>query len=225
MLLGEAYAAQGDATRSVIEWQTARESFEQLGAVLDLRRAETRLAGLPDGEASSSSSKASRRRVMTFMFTDMVDSTRLVELIGDEGWDHLSRWHDQTLRSLIAELEGEEIKTIGDGFFAAFPRPGSAIECAVKIQRRLAEHRQSSGFAPGLRIGIHRAEATRRGLDYAGKGVNVAARIGAAAGAGEILASRETVEAASSSFGHSDPRAVQLKGLAEPIDVVSIDWR
>jgi class 3 adenylate cyclase len=149
----------------------------------------------------------------------------LVELLGDEGWDHLSRWHDQLLRSLIAEHGGEEIKTIGDGFFVAFERPASAIECAIKIQRRLAEHRQASGFAPGVRIGIHRAEASRRGLDYAGKGVNVAARIGAAAVGGEILASRETVAAASSRFAVSEPRTVELKGVAEPVDVVSIDWR
>jgi class 3 adenylate cyclase len=99
-----------------------------------------------------------------------------------------------------------------------------AIECAVAIQRALAEHRRTSGFAPGVRIGVHAAEANRRGNDYSGKGVHVAARIAALAGGGQVLASAETAAGLSGAFTVSEPRPVTLKGVSEPVDVVSIAW-
>src|SRR5262249_40178851 len=58
------------------------------------------------------------RRVMkTFMFTDIVGSTQLVEALGDEAWEVLLRWHDDTLRSMFASHQGEEVTATGDGFF------------------------------------------------------------------------------------------------------------
>ena len=129
------------------------------------------------------------------MFTDIVKSTNLVEAIGDEAWGDLLQWHDQTLRSLFANHGGAEIDHAGDGFFVAFEQPASAIECAVAIQRTLADHRRAHGFSPQVRIGLHTAKATRRGINYRGKGVHEAARIAALAEAGEILASQETLSA------------------------------
>jgi len=126
------------------------------------------------------------------MFTDIVRSTNLVEAMGDEAWENLLRWHDQTMRSLLAEHLGEEVKQAGDGFFFAFPDSVSAIECAVAIQRTLAGHRSAHGFAPQVRIGLHVAEATRRGRDYSGKRIHEAARIAALAGADEVLATLST---------------------------------
>jgi class 3 adenylate cyclase len=225
MSLAEAYRLQGDAERAAMELETARSGFERLGASLHLRIAEEALAGTSTGAGRPGRAQRSTRKVRTFMFTDIVDSTKLVELLGDEAWDHLSRWHDQTLRSLIAEHGGEEIKTIGDGFFVAFERPDAAIETAVMIHRRLAEHRQASGFAPGVRIGIHQAEATRKGQDYAGKGVNLAARIGALATRDEILVSLQTLDASARPFAHSASRSVSLRGLSDPVDVAGVEWR
>jgi class 3 adenylate cyclase len=101
-----------------------------------------------------------------------------------------------------------------------------ALECGVHIQRKLARHRHEHGFAPSVRIGLHTSEATREGLDYRGRGVHVAARIGAAAGSAEILASSVTLgEIGSPRFPLSDPRQLTLKGVAEPIEVRSVDWR
>jgi class 3 adenylate cyclase len=164
-----------------------------------------------------------RRVIKTFMFTDMVGSTVLVEALGDEAWSTLLRWHDDTLRSLFAAHQGEEAAATGDGFFVGFDSPEAALACAVAIQRRLAEHRQSSGFAPQVRIGLHASEATQVAQNFQGKGVHEAARIGALAGAGEILASRAT--AAGTRYQTSDPRSVALKGIAEPIEIVSVSWR
>ena len=97
------------------------------------------------------------------MFTDIVTSTDLVGLIGDDAWGELLRWHDRELRSAFANHRGEEVNHTGDGFFVAFERASDGIECAVDIQRRLARHRREHGFAPRVRIGLHTAEATREG--------------------------------------------------------------
>jgi len=164
------------------------------------------------------------QRVMkTFMFTDMVGSTQLVEALGDEAWEVLVRWHDDTLRSLFAAHQGEEVTATGDGFFVGFDSPEAALACAVAIQRRLAEHRQAHGFAPQVRIGVHASEATRVAQNFRGKGVHEAARIAALAAGGEVLASQVT--AAGTRYQISDPKRTNLKGIAEPVEIVSISWR
>ncbi len=158
------------------------------------------------------------------MFTDIVRSTNLLETMGDEAWGHLLRWHDQTLRALFAAHHGEEINRIGDGFFVAFERPHDGVRCAVEIQRALERHRVDHGFAPGVRIGLHQAEATRDGDDYQGRGVHEAARIGALAEGGEIVASVAAVDDLDLQPA-SRPRTVPLKGLSEPVDVVTVEWQ
>ena len=166
---------------------------------------------------------AVRRVAKTFMFTDIVGSTALVEALGDEAWDNLLRWHDQTLRSLFVAHQGEEVVATGDGFFVGFESPESALACAAAIQRGLAEHRLKHGFAPQVRIGVHASDATQVGRNFSGKGVHEAARISALAAPGEILASADTV--AGTRAAHSEPRSVTLKGIAEPIEVVTVEWR
>jgi class 3 adenylate cyclase len=133
------------------------------------------------------------------------------------------RWHDDTLRSLFGAHQGAEVVGTGDGFFVGFDSPEAALACAVAIQRRLAEHRQANGFAPQVRIGVHASEATQVAQNFRGKGVHEAARIAALAGGGEILASRDT--AAGTRYPASEPRTVELKGIAEPMEIVSVDWR
>jgi len=166
---------------------------------------------------------APRRVEKTFMFTDIVQSTNLVEALGDEAWQGVLRWHDETLRSLFAAQKGEEVTATGDGFFVGFDSPEEALACAVAIQRKLADHRRTQGFAPQVRIGVHAAGATQVGRNFSGKGVHEAARIAALAGGDEILASRDT--AAGSRFPLSEPREVIAKGISEPIQVVTVDWR
>ena len=180
----EAEAAAGDPEGARRDLRAARSAFERLGARRDLARVDALL-----GEGSESPAHATRRVTRTFMFTDIVTSTDLVGLIGDDAWGDLLKWHDRELRSAFANHRGEEVKGTGDGFFVAFERAADGLECAVDIQRRLARHRQDHGFAPTVRIGLHTAEASREGGDYQGRGVHVAARIGAAATTAEILVS------------------------------------
>jgi class 3 adenylate cyclase len=104
----------------------------------------------------------------------------------------------------------------------SFDSPEQAIAAAIAIQRRLAEHRQKSGFAPPVRIGLHASDAQQIGDNYRGKGVHEASRIAGLAKGGEIIASAGTV---GDSHRASPVRSELLKGLSEPIEVVSIDWR
>jgi class 3 adenylate cyclase len=167
-------------------------------------------------------SAPNRRVLKTFMFTDVVGSTNLVEALGDEAWDTLLRWHDTTLREVFTAHEGREISTTGDGFFVSFDSPEQAVAAAIAIQRRLAEHRQKAGFAPQVRIGLHASDAQQVGTNYRGKGVHEASRIAGLATGGQIIASLSTV---GESYRSSGVRSELLKGLSEPMEVVTIDWR
>jgi len=215
-LLGEALTAAGDPESAKLELESARSTFERLGAMPDLTRTDALLAGFGRPPAA--------RAVRTFMFTDIVGSTALVEAIGDEEWHDLLHWHDEALRHCFAENAGEEVDHTGDGFFVAFPDARVALECAASIQQKLAAHRRDHGFAPRVRIGLHAAEATRVGGDYEGAGVHAAARIGALAEGAEILATVETVDGVTG-LALGEPREVSLKGFAKPVRVVPVDWR
>ncbi len=177
VLLGRAYLAVGEGEAAVMELRTANATFEHLGAEL---AAESTAALIGEVAASSEALERTRR---AFVFTDIVGSTDLVGAIGDEAWERLLAWHDHTLRSLFAAHGGEVAHHTGDGFFVTFPDGRSALASAVSVQRALAEHRAAQGFAPLVRIGVHVAEATRRGADYSGGEVHKAARIAAAAAA------------------------------------------
>jgi class 3 adenylate cyclase len=218
--LGAAYQAGGDSEGAVLELRAAHATFVRLGAVLDERHVAHSLAEVGQLPAQPAPGDPMTR---TFMFTDIVKSTALVEAMGDEAWNEVLRWHDETLRSLINRHGGDEINHTGDGVFASFAQPERAIECALQIQRTLTDHRRTHGFAPQVRIGVHQAVATRVGLDYRGKGVHEAARIAAEAQAGEVLASWHTAQPCN--FTLSVPREVSLKGIAQPVQVVSVSWR
>ncbi len=220
----EALAADGDPATARRDLLAARSAFERLGATLDLQRVN---ALLGDGATTDTvPGRPAARATKTFMFTDIVTSTDLVGVIGDEAWSEVLRWHDRELRSALAQHGGEEVSHTGDGFFVAFERPADGIECAVDIQRRLARHRREHGFAPWVRIGLHAAEATRQGRNFTGQGVHVAARIGAAAAKEEILVSSASLSGAGPvRFSLSEPRSLTLKGVSEPIEVQAVDWR
>jgi class 3 adenylate cyclase len=225
MTLARAYSATGADDEARMELRTARDAFERLGATLDLRRVDQVQQEITGESAATPMGTEAVRAERAFMFTDIVDSTRLAEAMGDEAWDTVTRSHDRLLRAAAAENRGEEVKATGDGFFFAFADADDAIRAAVAMQRRLADQREAQAFAPVVRIGIHQAQANRVGLDYAGIGVNQAARIGAAADGGEILVSASSVAAMQRPVTEAGRRSAELKGLSEPVEVVSVDWR
>lgn len=232
--LAEVHAAAGDPDAAIVEARAARAVFAHLGATPDVERTTRLLVTVEaatdpralGGAADSAGGGAGTERVVrAFVFTDIVDSTKLTELLGDESWSRVLAWHDKALRGVVAEHGGEEIKATGDGFFLAFDDVDQAIDAALAIQRRLDDQRGEYGFAPQVRIGVHRAEASRTGLDYIGGGVNLAARIGAAAAGSEVLVSAVTLQSSRRRDLPVDRRLVELKGYGEPVEVASIRWR
>jgi class 3 adenylate cyclase len=210
MLLGVAHRRRGDEHASTVELEGALAAFERLGARLDEERVKELLG------------RTEARR--TFLFTDIVDSTKLLETLGDDKWKRLLARHDELIRERIVESGGEVVKKTGDGFFASFDNPKAAIDAAVGIQRALA----AEIVAPDVRIGAHAGSAFRTGAestDYGGQGVHIAARVGAAARGGEILVSSETLDGVSGAFRLSEPRTEALKGIEQPVEVVTVDWR
>ena len=214
LLLGRALMGEGDREAAELELRAAATVFRDLGARLDLETVEQLL--LSGGET--------RRATRTFVFTDIMRSTDLIAAVGDDAWHDLVQWHDQALRKLFAKHEGDEIDHAGDGFFIAFGDVSEAVACAIEIQRALAAHRKEHGFAPAVRIGLHSAEATEVEEGYRGQGVHEAARVGAAAEGGEILASRLTVDDIAGELTLSEPRSLELKGIPGPVEVVAINW-
>lgn len=209
-LLGLAFRRGGDEHAATAELEGALAAFERLGAKPEAARAKELLGRV-----------ASRR---TFLFTDIVDSTRLLETLGDEKWKRLLARHDDLVRERIADAGGEVVKKTGDGFFATFESPKAAVDAAIAIQRAL----DAEIVAPDVRIGAHAGDAfTAAGdeKDYVGQSVHVAARVSALAGAGEIAVSTETLDGLASSYRLSEPRAESLKGVEQPVEVVSVDWR
>jgi class 3 adenylate cyclase len=215
--LGQAYQKRGAHELARMEFQTAHRTFSKLGAERDLAVTKNLL-----GEEVEQPAK---RVVRAMMFTDIVGSTNLIDAIGDDAWNHLVRWHDQTLRSLFATHGGTENDHAGDGFFVVFPTTAAAADCAIDIQQTLHRHRAESGFAPQVRIGIHAAEVTETDGSHIGLEVHKAARIAALAGGGEILARADVGQDLSADINLSSPRSVKIKGIADSCEVVTLVWQ
>jgi class 3 adenylate cyclase len=216
--LALARRAAGDESGAVLELRATLSVFEQLGAARDVALVGRLLQKMPAADTSATVTK-------TFMFTDIITSTDLIGLIGDAAWASLLQWHDRTLEARFVAHGGEVVNRMGDGFFVAFEDPRRAIECAVDVQRTLRAHRAEHGFSPSIRIGIHTSAATKTEGNYTGRGVHVAARVGALGEAGEIVVSATTLDGVGElDLGLSDPRTVTLKGVPEPIEVRGVSW-
>jgi class 3 adenylate cyclase len=218
-VLGRALIAGGRTDAAALELRSAITAFERLGAEPDLKAAHLELERI-EGAAASDQPVDKAQRV--FMFTDVVRSTDLVEAIGDDAWDTLLHWHDDTIRHLVIEHRGEILDHAGDGFFIAFADADQGIATAIAIRLTMRNHRRDTGFAPAIRIGLHAAEANKSGGGYSGRGVHVAARIASLAAADEILISQDALAAADHSVSHGPLRTEKLKGIRDPIPVASI---
>jgi predicted ATPase/class 3 adenylate cyclase len=128
---------------------------------------------------------------VTFLFTDIEGSTRLLHELGDRYAGTLDT-HRQVLRDVFARHDGHEVDTQGDAFFVAFARARNAVTAAAEAQRALAEQSWPEGRAFRVRIGIHTAEATPTAEGYVGVGVHRGARICVAGHGGQVLVSHTT---------------------------------
>lgn len=217
--LAELRAAWADPHGEVVADARAEAAAAVAGGGADGALVPLALGLLDQARARLARSGSGERVEATFLFTDIVGSTDLIGVIGDEAWSNLRRWHDQALREQFEGHGGIEQDNAGDGFFVAFDDPSRALACAVAIQGRLAEHRASSGFAPQVRIGVHRDTAVQDEGGYRGAGVHLAARVAGAAGPGEVLVTASLA----AELGVTGPsRSLELKGIPDPVEVVSL---
>lgn len=148
------------------------------------------------------------RVLASVLFTDIVDSTRRAVELGDDGWRDVLDRHDALAERQVVRNGGRIIKTTGDGILATFDGPGRSVRCALALAR------EAEGLGIQLRAGVHTGEVELRGNDIAGLGVNIAARIEALAGPGEVLVSRTVTDLVTGSgleFG--DRGEHELKGV------------
>ena len=148
------------------------------------------------------------RVLATVLYTDIVDSTRLLERMGDTRWRGLLDMHDDIAGNLVPVHGGRLIKTTGDGLLATFDGPGRGIRFATSFGEQLQP------LALPIRSGIHTGEVELRGDDVGGMAVHLAARITALAGGGEILVSRTVRDlVVGSDLSFEDRGTHQLRGI------------
>ncbi|MCH8993627.1 MAG: adenylate/guanylate cyclase domain-containing protein [Chloroflexi bacterium] len=170
-----------------------------------------------------------RSGIVTLLFTDLENSTPLLEKLGDDEYEVLRRAHFRLLREAVAAHGGEEVKTIGDAIMVVFPSAVDALGCAVAMQDVVHNHnqREEEGRRLQMRVGLHAGEPIRDERDYSGKSVVVTDRLCASAHGGQILAS-ELVRGLVGSRGGYTFRALgplTLKGIADPVNAFEVIWR
>jgi class 3 adenylate cyclase len=160
---------------------------------------------------------SSERVLTTVLFTDIVGSTEQLSSQGDSRWRHQLDVHDQLADRTLSKYGGRRAKHTGDGIFALFDGPTKAARCALDLVPALA----SCGIR--IRAGVHIGECERRGDEWSGLAVHTGARIGALAGAGEVLTSRTVRDlSAGSGLSFQSLGARPLKGLPEEIEVFRV---
>ena len=148
---------------------------------------------------------------VTFVFTDIESSTRLLQELGDEGYGVVSGDHRRLVRETFGARGGTEIDTQGDAFFFSFPRARDAVAAAVDAQRALRDHDWPQGKEVRVRMGLHTGEPHMGEEGYLGLDVVRAARISAAGHGGQILIS-ETTRAL---LGNQLPEGVAVHDLGQ----------
>lgn len=147
---------------------------------------------------------------VTFLFSDIEGSTRLLEQLGDR-YEDVDRDHRRILRQWLGEAGGLEIDNQGDAFFFSFQRAKDAVAGAVAAQRQLATNAWPKGVDVRIRMGLHTGEPTVGAEGYLGMDVVRAARICSAGHGGQILLS-ETTRAL---VGNNVPDGVSIRDLGQ----------
>jgi class 3 adenylate cyclase len=158
------------------------------------------------------------RVLKTVMFCDIVDSTRRAAVLGYHSWRDLRDQHDALVRAALARFDGQEIKTTGDGFLAAFDGPARAIRCA----RTITDDATSLGL--DIRAGLHTGECELRGHDLAGIAVHIGARVAALARPREVIVTSTVRDlVVGSDLDFTDRGTHQLKGIPGRWRIFAVD--
>ncbi len=172
---------------------------------------------MPGGRASGTA---------TVLFTDLVGSTELMARLGDAAFDDLRSEHFSRLREAMAACGGHEVKNTGDGLLATFSSAVDALAAAVAAQQATDRHSRSAPVPIAIRVGLALGEVAFEDADVFGTPVVEAARLVAAAGAGQILATSVVKLVAGSRAGveFTELAPLQLKGLPDPMPVCDVAW-
>ncbi|HKQ00093.1 MAG TPA: adenylate/guanylate cyclase domain-containing protein [Actinomycetes bacterium] len=158
------------------------------------------------------------RVLATVLFTDIVDSTRLAAELGDRRWHRVLVEHQEVVRQQLGRFRGREVKTTGDGFLATFDGPARAIRAADAIRAGLRD------LELEVRVGLHTGECELLGDDIGGIAVHIAARVMAAAGAGEIVCSRTVKDlVAGAGYAFADRGTRTLKGVPDSWQLYAVE--
>lgn len=200
-------AANLDAIRDLGVWQP---SGGQSIHVYEARAADKDADG----------SREVERFLRALLFEDIVGSTAMSAKVGARRWAELVEEHHSIVRDELRQHGGMEIDTAGDGFYAAFAAPSKAIDCALAIRRRL----RTIGI--DVRSGVHAGECEVVAGKIGGITVTIGSRVGAQAGAGEVLAT-QTVKDVLVGTGYSfiDPSPAVLKGVPGEWTLYRVDGR
>ncbi len=167
-----------------------------------------------------------RSETVTVVFTDLVGSTELAGRLGHDAYELLRQEHFQALRAAVAAHNGSEVKTTGDGLMLAFASAADAVACAIALQQATDQHARRTLWGPfAIRVGVSSGEASREDNDLFGVPVVEAARLCAAAAAGQIVVG-DVVRLMARGRGHVFSRLgdLTLKGLAEPVTAYTVAW-
>src|SRR5258706_73756 len=206
-----AYGARGDMAKVSSTYQRCIEELrEQFGLEPS---AETRALydGLLKGtHAPARSAGVQTSGTVTFLFTDIEESTNLLDKLGDQYANVLAD-HHEILRTAIQKWNGHEVDTQGDAFFVTFARAMDAIQCDAEAQRALDAHPWMHGKPLRVRMGLHTGEPLIASTGYVGMDVHRAARIGDAAHGGQVLLSQTTRELVKNDL----PKDLSIRDLGE----------
>jgi class 3 adenylate cyclase len=181
---------------------------------------------LSEGEEPAAPLTAAPSGLVTILFTDVEGSTALTHRLGDAKAQEVLRTHNTIVRDALKTHSGSEIKHTGDGIMASFASASRALECAIDIQRTLAQHNETAEEPIRVRIGLNAGEPIAEEKDLFGTAVNLAARIAAQAAGGEILVANVVRElAAGKGFLFSDRGDVVLRGFEDPVRLFEVRWR
>ncbi len=168
---------------------------------------------VPIGRRPARRYAAPKRVLATVLFIDIVGSTEKAARVGDRRWNEVLGHYYAAVRRELRASRGREVGTAGDGIFATFERPATAIRCAAAI--REAVH--TLGLE--VRAGLHTGECEVIGAGVGGLAVHIGARVVARAGGDEVLVSSAVRDAvAGSGIKFRDRGFHKLKGVPD-------EWR
>ena len=153
----------------------------------------------------------------TFLFADIAGFTALTEAHGDREAAALVSEFCRAVNEELPATGGSQVKTIGDALMLCIPEPEPAVHLALKITHEI----MLGHGAPAVRVGMHHGSAVEQGGDYFGAAVNLAARVSAEAGGGEVLLTGVTAALAPQPEGVIyEPRGRRsLRNVREPVEL------